>query len=402
MKVKIKESRGITLIALIVIIIVLLILSGITISMLTGKNGILGKAAEAKLYGDRSLVLETLRLKISEYMIDGVRTNEEAINRLKEEGYISDDEWLDVNIDKIKSTNNEGTEYYWLQQNHDENFVNSFYLIGYNETDENEFIIGKVFGFDEADILDIFENNPDEFIHQDQSPTNGDRAVGTDGKAVNMDLWNYRADDAKKEVSLGSIMGSDLNPSYSNEDIKGGRIQGSIPQYIKIDGKNDIYTVTSMEYTFGNCTNLTIAPEIPNTVTSMYGTYRECTSLITVSKIPEGVTNMAATFAGCSALTTVPKIPESVINMNSTFSNCTSLEKAPEIPIAVNSMLNTFYQCTSLSGNIKINSGDIGACRSCFQDIVNDIVVQVPKSSNTYTSFNIEYGNSSNITIQQY
>ena len=44
---KIKE-RGITLIALIVTIIVLLILAGITIATLTGKNGILTKATEAK------------------------------------------------------------------------------------------------------------------------------------------------------------------------------------------------------------------------------------------------------------------------------------------------------------------------------------------------------------------
>ncbi len=43
-----KEKRGITLIALIVTIIVLLILAGVTISTLTGDNGLLTKAGEAK------------------------------------------------------------------------------------------------------------------------------------------------------------------------------------------------------------------------------------------------------------------------------------------------------------------------------------------------------------------
>ena len=43
-----KKNKGITLIALIVTIIVLLILAGISISMLTGQNGILKRAAEAK------------------------------------------------------------------------------------------------------------------------------------------------------------------------------------------------------------------------------------------------------------------------------------------------------------------------------------------------------------------
>ncbi len=43
-----KKNKGITLIALVVTIIVLLILAGISIAMLTGQNGILNRAAEAK------------------------------------------------------------------------------------------------------------------------------------------------------------------------------------------------------------------------------------------------------------------------------------------------------------------------------------------------------------------
>ena len=42
------NNMGITLIALVVTIIVLLILAGVSISMLTGQNGILNRAAEAK------------------------------------------------------------------------------------------------------------------------------------------------------------------------------------------------------------------------------------------------------------------------------------------------------------------------------------------------------------------
>ena len=43
-----KEQKGITLIALVITIIVLLVLAGISISMLTGQNGILNRASEAK------------------------------------------------------------------------------------------------------------------------------------------------------------------------------------------------------------------------------------------------------------------------------------------------------------------------------------------------------------------
>ena len=48
MKNKFKKNKGITLIALVVTIVVLLILAGISISMLTGQNGILNRASEAK------------------------------------------------------------------------------------------------------------------------------------------------------------------------------------------------------------------------------------------------------------------------------------------------------------------------------------------------------------------
>ena len=43
-----ENNRGITLIALVITIIVLLILAGVTIATLTGGNGILTRATEAK------------------------------------------------------------------------------------------------------------------------------------------------------------------------------------------------------------------------------------------------------------------------------------------------------------------------------------------------------------------
>ena len=45
---KLKTTKGITLIALVITIIVLLILAGVSIAMLTGDNGILTQANEAK------------------------------------------------------------------------------------------------------------------------------------------------------------------------------------------------------------------------------------------------------------------------------------------------------------------------------------------------------------------
>ena len=46
--------HGITLIALVITIIVLLILAGVTISIITGDNGIIGEAAKARTNTEKS------------------------------------------------------------------------------------------------------------------------------------------------------------------------------------------------------------------------------------------------------------------------------------------------------------------------------------------------------------
>ena len=61
-----KKQKGITLIALVVTIIVLMILAGVSVSMLTGQNGILTNAAKAKEDTDSASDLEELQIKAYE------------------------------------------------------------------------------------------------------------------------------------------------------------------------------------------------------------------------------------------------------------------------------------------------------------------------------------------------
>lgn len=67
---KIKNSRGITLIALVITIIVLLILAGISIATLTGENGILKKASLAKRNTEEAAIKEEIELAIQEILIE--------------------------------------------------------------------------------------------------------------------------------------------------------------------------------------------------------------------------------------------------------------------------------------------------------------------------------------------
>ena len=66
------QEKGITLIALVVTIIVLLILAGISISMLTGQNGILNRASQAKKAQSTSQVEELAKLKLQELYTDNL------------------------------------------------------------------------------------------------------------------------------------------------------------------------------------------------------------------------------------------------------------------------------------------------------------------------------------------
>ena len=58
----IQNNKGITLIALVVTIVILIILGGISISMLTGQNGILKKSQQAKEKTEISNELENVKL----------------------------------------------------------------------------------------------------------------------------------------------------------------------------------------------------------------------------------------------------------------------------------------------------------------------------------------------------
>ncbi len=70
MKGKLKQAKGITLIALVITIIVLLILAGVSIAMLTGQNGILTQATNAKVEQSHGAVREGIALAYNEYQIE--------------------------------------------------------------------------------------------------------------------------------------------------------------------------------------------------------------------------------------------------------------------------------------------------------------------------------------------
>ncbi len=70
-KTKFRKNKGITLIALVVTIIVLLILAGISITMLTGQNGILNRAGEAKTTNGTAQGEELIKVSVMDALTRG-------------------------------------------------------------------------------------------------------------------------------------------------------------------------------------------------------------------------------------------------------------------------------------------------------------------------------------------
>ena len=75
---KVKSNRGITLIALVITVIVLLILAGISISMLTGKNSIINESREAKDETVAAQEKEILEIAVAHVMANSTNSSLDA------------------------------------------------------------------------------------------------------------------------------------------------------------------------------------------------------------------------------------------------------------------------------------------------------------------------------------
>ena len=101
LKERLKTHKGITLIALVITIIVLLILAGVAIATLTGDNGIIAKAQQAKIQNDKANEKEQIDLAVLASKINNdasidkktLRKELDGISNLIESGIPTSDEY---------------------------------------------------------------------------------------------------------------------------------------------------------------------------------------------------------------------------------------------------------------------------------------------------------------------
>jgi type II secretory pathway pseudopilin PulG len=67
-----KQEKGVTLVALVITIVILLILAGVSMAGLTGQNGLLTRAQQARNLSNEGAAEENEMLKNTETLINGL------------------------------------------------------------------------------------------------------------------------------------------------------------------------------------------------------------------------------------------------------------------------------------------------------------------------------------------
>lgn len=117
--------------------------------------------------------------------------------------------------------------------------------------------------------------------------------------------------------------------------------------------------VTNLCWTYSQCVNMIVSPEIPSTIKAMYSAFENTIALTTPPEIPYGVIGMERAFVG-SGITVTPIIPETVENMFYAFAYCEDLTTITEFPSHDLHMGQAFYECSSLTGIVTVNTTLIG------------------------------------------
>ena len=164
---KIKEIKGITLIALVITIVVLLILAGVSIATLTGDNGILTQAQNAKEETEISSEKEAIQLT----MINREMSDDEKYNigeELRDRTLANGDNWKIVSINDTGKVY--GTNYYYVGKGTN--------LENYGET-KHEWIIN----YNTGEVVELRDEGYTKLAY-------GENLAVTDGIILNADPIN--------------------------------------------------------------------------------------------------------------------------------------------------------------------------------------------------------------------
>ena len=339
-----QKTRGITLIALVITIIVLLILAGVSIAMLTGQNGILTQANNAKIEQSHGAVKDCMALAYNEYQIeintgsteklasttkvkvqgreiDYLANQDTFMDFLLAKGYITDKTSGKINVEKLTGAkqplgNGQGdTDIYKIEEN------NGTYVVNYYNEDGTPQSIWNT--------NSSIDSGEDETTATREDFFEFDEETGT--------IIGIAENTSKDPNGIGYYYDDDDNKIVSEENIV-------VPE--KING----VTVTSIgREAFSRCPTVK-SIILPNTITEIErAAFSYCTGLTSMI-IPDSVTYIRGKiFTDCTNLKEV-KLSNNLRSLGDyEFNECTSLTNLV-IPSSVKSIFsNSFANCTNLT-----------------------------------------------------
>ena len=224
------NEKGITLIALVLTIIVLLIISGISISMLTGQNGILNRTVEAK---EKTTLASEKEAIVLDFINNNMSQNNDYSigEKLYDRNIANGNKWkiiYDTNNEKIYGTN-------WMFISKETDIDN------YGKTLNNWLV-----NIQTGEILRINDGEYKKLQY-------GDNLAVTDGLILNVDPINMSDNNSWGDgVTLKGVQDGD-GYGFNGNEIK---LDG-VDDYIEIyTGENDMSEGITFEY-YGNVKNRT-------------------------------------------------------------------------------------------------------------------------------------------------
>ncbi len=233
---KIRKEQGITLLALVITIIILLILAGITISAITGDNGIIGNAGQAKeeteIANEKEIVEKATVQAMGNNKYGNIEESElqEQLNKETEEGKT---EVSDVE-DEFEVVFHESNRYYTVDK--DGNVQGAYEII--EDKYPGDITVGK-----DGNTLDGSEEKPYEiWCIEDLCAFSNEVNKGTT-------FWS-------KYVKLMRNLNFNSNLSYVNGNIS---VDGNIQSCQSIEELKKLLTENEGFYPIGNSYSSTAA-----------------------------------------------------------------------------------------------------------------------------------------------
>ena len=385
---KVKKQGGITLIALVITIIVLLILAAVTINALSGDNGILKRASEAKKGTNQSNVEEVTKLSINGLITDKLGDTSTITPEVLADRINKDYNRTDVTA--------EGSEF-------PTNMI--FGKEGLKVPVDIKLSVGSaeknVEGIYSADI-DESKIAPQDLFNYEPISTGSNNKIASTGDMSSLPLKEARITGIKPQYcngggydkTTGQQVLNDTNYKINYEGITDTLI---VPYQVEIDG--EMYRVTEVNLTVtgknwmftGNVGLPNIENIIyPDTVKKIigipngdFGKYTE-KSVLKTCILPSKITEIPERLLRNSEELTEISIPKGITKIGDwAFWNCKALRNV-NIPNGVTEIGEyAFGNCKALR-NVNIPNGVTEIGRYAFYECSN--LASVTYKGNTYTS----------------